>query len=417
MNVSIRHISLIAIILITIAHTQAQSLTEYYKTAHGSIDGCIEYDGWLDGVFELDMIICNDTLGAYKMKSSSDIYSIYVEEKDGTIELTEVDTDQRVSGYITLSPDQYGYSGQWRHIESASSYVFEINEKGKVSIESDVYLTKLSGVVRSRLVYITIDYGSETIEIQERFGLQNRYKSNYQCINENCSKISIKPEGIIGVNTVEIFKDKKGKYKMLVLTSDQNRESTELEVIAQVSKTNKAYSDYRSMLLAEYASFGDKDLDEYMNKLQADWIIKASNELRELHQDDPNEIVADRLQHQASSWIDVELWTDDIISGVQYMQYNWKPEVEVESFLFHIDKSRPITLDDVWEDNWKIDQLKKMNATNSNTWVVGREGLHNIHFDRISGVQRESYTYAELKENIDRGSWLDKLLDRDKIKD
>lgn len=410
-----RHIFILIVLLSSVGATYAQSLAEHYKALNETTEGCQEYNGTLDEAFELEMLICGDQ-GVYKMKSSSDIYNITIEENDGAIEIIEEDSQGRTSGYITLSKNKKGYTGTWRQIESAARYSFDLENPESKEDFSTIYITKLSGVIRSRLVYINIDHANENVEIQERFGLQGRYKSTYTCKDDKCNKVIIQPEGIIGVSSVELYKDSKGVYKMIVLSADQNREVSDLEVLTQVQKKTKAYSDYRSMILAEYATFGDKDLDKYLDRLQANWIKKTSSELRELHKADPIEIVSDRLKHQASSWIDIELWTDDFISGVQYKQYNWKPEVEASAFAYHIDKSKRVKLSDVWDNDWDLSNLESEIDNENSTWVVGRDGLHKIYFDRISGVQRETHSYSDLMKNINGRSWLNKLLDQGKIK-
>ena len=416
MNSLTRHITIAVILLTAITASTAQSLTEYYKTVHGSTEGCKSYDGLLDEVFPLEMLICGDK-GVYKMKSSSDLYNLSLETKNGTLEIIEEDSQGRSSGYITLTKSINGYSGEWRQIESAASYSFSINEdKNKQELPPN-YITRLSGVIRSRLVNIDIDHVNGLVEIQEKYGLRNRYKSEYQCKDDKCNKILIRPEGIIGVSSVEIYKDKSRQHKMIVLTVDQNRETSDLEIQNQVQKKTKAYSDYRSMILAEYATFNDKDLDKYLNKIQAMWIKSTSYKLRELHKADPVEIVSDRLKHQASSWLDIELWTEDFISGVQYMQYSWQTKVEATAFAYHIDKSKAVSLTNVWDNDWNLTNLDSAIDNSNSTWVVGREGINKIYFDRVKGVQRESYSYTDLAQHLDSGSWLDKLLDQDKIKD
>ena len=416
MGLLTRHIIATAVLVFTaLGISKAQSLKEYYKSTHGSTKGCKNYDGLLDEVFSLEMLICGDQ-GVYKMISSSDIYNLSITSNDGITEMIEEDSQGRNSGYITLTKSPNGYAGEWRQIESASKYSFSITEHKKNEEVTEYYITKLSGVMRSRLVNVSIDHANGTVEIQEKYGLQGRYKSEYTCKDQKCNKLIIKPEGIIGVSSIEIYKDKKGKYKMIVLTADQNRESSDLIVINQVQKKTKAYSDYRSMLLAEYATFHDKDLDEYLNKVQANWIKETSIRLRDIHKSDPTEIVSERLKHQASSWIDIELWTEDFISGVQYKQYNWQPEVEATAFAYHIDKSMEVSITEVWDNDWKLNNLESDIENKNSTWVVGRDGLHKIYFDRINGVQRESHSYNELAQHIDNGSWLDKLLDQGKIK-
>ncbi len=415
MGYSYRHIIHLFILLLLASYAEGQSLIKHYENLHETSEGCQIYNGLLDDVFELEMLICEDK-GAYKMKSSADVYNISLEEEDGIVEITEEDDQGRTSGYITLVKNDNGYQGTWRQIESAASYSFVLQNGEAVQREPEKYITKLSGVIRSRLVHISLDHANESVEIQERYGLQGRYKSLYTCQDENCNKVSIKPEGIVGVSSVEIYQDKKGEYKMIVLTSDQNREVTDLEVITQVQKKTKAYSDYRSMLLAEYATFDDKDLDKYLDRLQANWIKATSIKLRALHKEDPIAIVSDRLKHQASSWIDIEVWTDDFISGVQYKQYNWTSEVEAKAFAYYTDKSKAVQLNDVWEDDWDLSKLETNNEEENSTWVVGRDAIHKIYFDRINGVQRESHSYKDLSQYIDNGSWLDKLLSRGKIK-
>ena len=411
-----RHITTVAIFFTALTISSAQSLQEYYKALHTSTEGCKTYDGLLDEVFPLEMIICGEQ-GAYKMKSSADIYNLSIESKDGLMEMVEEDNEGRNSGYISLTKSINGFAGEWRQIESAAAYSFSIYDRKIKEDYSSNYFTKLSGKIRSRLVNISIDHSNGSVEIQEQYGLQSRYKSEYTCNDDKCNKIKVNPEGIIGVSSVEIYKDKGNTYKMIVLTVDQNRETSDLEVISQVQKKTKAYSDYRSMILAEYATFNDKDLDKYLNRVQANWIKETSIKLRDIHKSDPTEIVSDRLKHQASSWIDIEVWTEDFISGVQYKQYNWQSEVEATSFAYYTDKSKAVFLTDVWDDEWNLNQLESKIDNKNSTWLVGRNGIYKIYFDRIKGVQRESYPYTDLAQHIDRGSWLDKLLDQDQIKD
>ncbi|MDA9301214.1 hypothetical protein N9Q30_00075 [bacterium] len=415
MNSLTRHIITAAVVFTAFNICNAQSLQEYYKTIHTSTEDCISYDGLLDEVFPLEMLICGDK-GVYKMKSSSDMYSLSIEVDSDTIEMVEEDSQGRSSGYITLTKSDNGFSGEWNQIESAAKYSFTINQDVHEDELTPYYITRLSGIIRSRIVNINIDHTNGTLEIQEKYGLQGRYKSEYICKDKKCNNVILKPEGIIGVSSVEIYKDKSSDYKMIVLTADQNREITELQILTQIKKKTKAYSDYRSMLLAEYAKFNDKNLDTYLKKKQAHWIKSTSINLRKFYKADSTEIVSDRLKYQASSWIDIELWTEDFISGIQYKQYNWQPEVEVSAFAYNIDKSKAVTLTDVWDKDWNLTNLDSTIDNENSTWVVGHDGIYKIYFDRVKGIQREPYLYSDLAQYIDRGSWLDNLVDQDKIK-
>ena len=125
MNSLTRHITTAAVVFTAFNICNAQSLQEYYKTIHTSTEDCISYDGLLDEVFPLEMLICGDK-GVYKMKSSSDMYSLSIEVDSATIEMVEEDSQGRSSGYITLAKSDNGFSGEWNQIESAARYSFKI---------------------------------------------------------------------------------------------------------------------------------------------------------------------------------------------------------------------------------------------------------------------------------------------------
>lgn len=421
MNIRYLHIATLIAFIFSI-EAQAQSLKEYYKALHGDIEKCKTYHGQLDNDFPLEMLICGDK-GVYKMYSSSDIYNISITSDGDQIEITEEDNQGRISGYITLtntvSDSKTGvvYNGEWQHIESPTKYPFSIFEIGQKTSPTPKYLTKLSGIIRSRVVEIIIDHSKESVSISEQNGLRSFSNSEYECLNNNCSRIKIKPKGFIGVNSVEIYKKKNGEYGMAVISVDQHREISELEFNAGAKSSTKAYSDYSTMLLAEYATFDDKDLNNYLYQLQSNWIKSTSANLRAIIKKDETEIVSDRLKRQAFSWIEIEHWTEDFISGVQYNQYSWKADVEAKAFAYNIDKSRVISLNNVWKEDWSPNSLETKIDNNYSTWVAGREAISKIYFDRITGINRESFPYASMRHHIDKGSWLHKLLDQDIIRD
>ncbi|MEJ6692629.1 MAG: hypothetical protein QNL00_03445, partial [Saprospiraceae bacterium] len=74
------------------------------------------------------------------------------------------------------------------------------------------------------------------------------------------------------------------------------------------------------------------------------------------------------------------------------------------------------TLTDVWDKDWNLTNLDSTIDNENSTWVVGHDGIYKIYFDRVKGIQREPYLYSDLAQYIDRGSWLDNLVDQDKIK-
>jgi len=69
------------------------------------------------------------------------------------------------------------------------------------------------------------------------------------------------------------------------------------------------------------------------------------------------------------------------------------------------------------DKDWDLTNLDSTIDNENSTWVVGYDGIYKIYFDRVKGIQRESYLYSDLTQYIDRGSWLDKLVDQDKIND
>jgi len=75
-----------------------------------------------------------------------------------------------------------------------------------------------------------------------------------------------------------------------------------------------------------------------------------------------------------------------------------------------------VSLNSVWKDNWSNDKLVSKIDNENSTWVVNRSGIDKVYFDRVTGTQRETFLYSDLKENIDKRSWLNKLLDEGKIK-
>lgn len=419
MRVDLLHIVVVLFLCIA-SIAQAQTLTSYLQNKNISNEACTRYHGLLDGAYELEMMLCGDK-GAYKMLSSNDIYMLEVEGVNDQIELYEWDERNQHSGVITLTKSDIGYEGRWMHTESQSGYDFKIFENHKNVNTTSPCLTSFSGLLGDELVDIIIHHVTSEIEIIKRYGNRKRYITSFDCQNsgEHCIKKKAIVEGFDGLTHIEILEGKNNRHKLIPYNGKVRGTATELTLGYKVQNEVKTYADYQSLLFAEYPMFGIQSIDKYLLQMQIEWIKNTSQDLRELYAKEDAIIVDDRLQFQSFSWIDVEVWTSEYISGVQYQQCSWEKEVLARAFHYSLEKKEALPLTYLWKEGFTPDQYayqQGMENNDADTWLMGHDAMYRVYFDRINGVQRDEYPYADLRSYIDRGSWLDRLLDENKIK-
>lgn len=395
-----------------------QSISTYLQSIDIDTLLCTSFTGLLDDNFEFDMMLC-DSVGAYKMKSSNDIYVIEIENINDGLELTEWYDKNQLTGTIILKKNNANnYSGRWHHPDQPINYNIAISTK-PLENQDIISESKYSGVLDDKLVYIKINHEENTLQIIERYGSLKILKVTYECNDQNCKKLSADIKGFDGVDKIEILEGEKQSYKLISFLNGNRKDINQLTLQNYISQQRKSYCDFRSMITAEYPQIGNKELDQYLSSLQLEWIKNTSLKLRTLYNIKEDVIPSERLKYQAYTWIDIELWTKDFISGIIYHQYSWQTNIEAIAFHYDISKSEELTLDNVWSKGFSPEQYAYQQGVENNhdTWLISRQSLNRVYFDIIKGVQRDVYPYKDINNYIDKGSWLDKLLKDEKIKD
>ena len=395
--------------------TIGQSLTQTIENQGFSTESCVQYTGMLDGSFELEMLLCDD-IGVYKMTSSSDLYKLDIEKSVNGIILTEWDDNEDNSAIINLSKTSGGYEGIWQHSERPSNYTISISQ-AQQSTEAPRYsVTTLTGAIGNELVDIVIHPETMLVEIYKKYGNKARIKSIYECNDEACKKMSVKINGLGDIDNIEILQLQKNDYKVVPYQGAKRMKATVLKINGKIENQSKSYADYRLLLLAEYPKLGRKGVDTYFEKIQSQWVQKTSKDLRIEYTKDEGIIVDDRMKYQAYSWVDVELWTEDFVSGVIYKQYSWEDEVLATAFHYDIDNDKALDMTTAWNLGFDPDDSIVDSNYGHHTWVVGYDALCRVYFDRVNGIQRELYPYKNIEKHIKKNGWLDKILSQQKVK-
>jgi hypothetical protein len=350
--------------------------------------------GHLDVVHIVDMIIGTDghtCKGLYTMRNSGVTFFFEGDDIDHQLKLVELTSDARMSGFIYGTYDGENLEAQWMNADKNRTMSLKLSfvnsfenhqaDKCKQSQWHRIFAGKAENkdiklhLIKDNLAYTAINYedgnkmkdlmpGKGTrVEIFE-LGFKNSVFSGKSLVidTSNLDKISI------------VHLDD-GGYEV----------SSALKLEASLDFECYEYADYHSRLVANKLKSGNKKFDLWLEQKYQSWI---EGSIEKLKVSNTKIGTKDRWIQVAEGWVEVDLFSSDIISGTIYLQTSLHHETEKIPFIYDLKSSKEITLQDIFDNKFDSKEYFKLVIPAKKKEIVWqkecKKWIDNQFFDHVT---------------------------------
>lgn len=386
---------LVFILFHSLVYVHGQGLAEHLGV---EAQQCEVYHGTMDEYYDMQVMICGDR-GAYKMKSSHHIYDLEVERSGDQLEWSEWHNGEDLVAFFLLNKNSNGWEGKWENASSRTSYEVLL-QKEKKRKKVIPYITRYESTIDGKDYLIDVNHVDAEIAIIEKYNSTHKIVAPYTCLDKDCNKLVANIEEW-NIQKLELQTTGK-KQKLTTYKSGKKDKSENAALVYDIARGTLAFSDFRSMIYAEYPVLQIKSFDSQIKSKMAKWVQATSKGIKTQYKNNPEQSASDRLSIRANTWVDIWHWGERMISGVIYEQHSWDGAVTSMPFHYDIENNQWLELSN------EVSELKNI--------VACADGIFTTQFDRINGVVKERMSSAEARTAINEKSWLGKFINQKIVK-
>jgi hypothetical protein len=361
-----RHISLILSLYLLIAqavygqsiHSKAE-IKEMFPA--NTRDLWINYlSGTIEGGHTVDMILGTDghtCKGLYTMRNSKITYYFEGNELNQQLRLVETDIDGKATGFFYGKYDGQTFEGLWMnkskklalkfHLDFVNSFYDFQPERCRYT----QWLQFFSGKIHDKPVKLSIKRDQD-IYTSELWHDGKKYKDAQPVIGES----RITNLTFNGTNSIldnkSIVIDTQDLEKINISNLDEGSYETTQILRSERRMTFDCYeyADQTCRLKCVRPLLTHKNFDAWIEKKCQEWISGSKHDMTS------NKISAlnlgDRWSQTADSWVEIDLFLDDMISGRIYFQSSWRNGTVQQAFIYSLKDSRELTSKDLFSPDF-----------------------------------------------------------------
>ncbi|MBL0099903.1 MAG: hypothetical protein IPP49_07520 [Saprospiraceae bacterium] len=315
--------------------------------------------GTLDDKHVADMIIGTDghtCKGLYTMRSSNTTFFFDGEDRDHQLRLVELTANGRTSGFIYGNYDGEKFYGQWMNGDKNLSLPFQL----RIVNSFDNYIpAKCHHSQWQRIFAGRIDDKPVRLHIQRDKQLysmtlyEGGHKTKDVFIGDGSrvELLEFKIENsVLSRKWATIDTSNLDKLDIIYLDDNNYEVSSTLKAEAILDYECYEYADYYSKLESIRPLSKHKKFDIFIENSLKKWLTENIEKLKNTNQEEIG--TKDRWIQEANSWVEVDLFLDDIISGTIYMQTSWSPVTEKKAFIFDLKNGKEMILQDIFDNKF-----------------------------------------------------------------
>jgi hypothetical protein len=355
--------------------------------------------GLIDNRHVADMIIGTDghtCKGLYTLRSSNTTFFFDGEDKDQQLKLAEINEISRLTGFMTGKYDGVTFDGQWQNKDRNLLFPFKfsfVNAFEDFSPDariSNQWIRSYKGIAANKSYLLQI----------------KREPSRFICKYSDQTKIKATKEIEVKGFRVEMFQpgfdstildhkwvmiDTANLDKIDIIYPEENEAEvvSSLQLDEAVQFVNYTYADFHSRMECITPLTRSKRFDTWINAFFKTWLDDNIKKFKSTHPDETGS--NERWMQSADGWIEVELYENDIISGLIYMQSSLNTKTEKISFIYDIRYGKELRLQDLFDN--KFDSKAYFN-----TLIPEIVQVSNWHPDVRSWFKNQSFGIVCLKE-------------------
>lgn len=354
--------------------------------------------GHIDDIHIIDMIIGTDgqtCKGLYSIRNSGTTFFFEGDDINHHLKLVELTSESRTSGFIYGKYDGENFEAIWmntnkdRTLPMNLSFVNSFEQHLPDRCKQSQWQRIFSGKVDDKTLKVQIIRHDLTFSIacyedgkkMEEIKLGNDKRVEVFDLTFKNSILTGKSLVVdtSNLNNISIIHLDEGGYEV----------SSLLKIESSLDFACYEYADYYSKLIAVKLESGHKKFDVWIEQKYKTWIDES---IVKLKKSTINFGTKDRWIQSAEGWVEVDLYTSDIISGTLYLQTSVHNETEKIAFIYDLKNGKEIKVQDIFDG--KFDSKQYFNAI-----IPARKKEINWSNECKKWVENENFQYVTLKEN------------------
>ncbi len=319
------------------------------------------YQGVLNGVHQVNFVLGlrdNICKGFYSYSGSKLTFQLEGTYKEDFFELHELDQNLKVSANLILEKEDDLLTGQWTHIDKKIG--FPISAVKVNSFSNDInncrensWQNTYHGVLEQQNISIRLTKESDSDLFVNVNIASIPFDFTVECDRPECRFFKQDFKGQTGLFEELEFRRIDSSYlNITMIKSDRSRELVGLRLYETLSYDCIDYSSYTSRYNLIYPKLKNLFFNKTIRNIVGDWETSIIQEIDSLELLSPGQIPADRFTYEATGWVDITQFNNQIISGVFTFQKNWATAPQRKVFNFDLSQNKEITSDQVFKSSF-----------------------------------------------------------------
>jgi hypothetical protein len=304
----------------------------------------------------VDMILGTDGhtfRGVYTMRSSGVSFFIEGQDQNHVLRLVEMNGDQRLSGFLNGKYDGKHFEGQWYNGDQSLTMplklavVNDFNEVTSLKCGQQHWERIFSGKLQSKTIKLHL----------KRDGLvfHCRFMDSTRVIRD----VLVGKGGRVEILTFDfsntildgnwLVLDTARLDKLDIVTLDEGgyEVPSSLKLVSTLDYNCYEYADYYARIYGTRPTTGNRKFDVWIEKAFREWAEDSADKLVE---QGSNELgTKDRWMLSAEAWVEIGLFSEELISGTIHFQNNVSSALDKKTFIYDLKAGKELAFKDIFE--------------------------------------------------------------------
>ena len=304
----------------------------------------------------VDMILGTDGhsfRGVYTMRSSGTSFFVEGQDQNQILRLAELNGDQRLTGFLTGNYDGKIFEGQWYNGDQSVSMplklsvVPDFNAFAMPQCGQEHWERIFSGKLQSQNVRVHLIRDGLTFKCR----LMDSTHVKRDILAGKGGRVEILTfdfsNTILNGGWLVLDTARLDKLDIVFLDEGGYEVPGSLKVETLLDYKCFEYADYYARVFGIRPLTGNRKFDTWMQKAYSDW-TEAS--VKKLNEQGSKELgTRDRWILSAEAWVEVGMFTEQLISGTIHFQNNINRTLDKKPFIFDLKGGRELALKDIFE--------------------------------------------------------------------
>jgi hypothetical protein len=336
--------------------------------------------------------------------------------EDDVLVLQEIDSKGLHTGYLIGALEDDRFTAQWWSTDMSRSTSLRLMESGLILLKDfNPHMAVLEGMAGVEVF--------DCILIVESTGvISGTWQRKNECVrllghceDQLCNKIVlVVAEGELSGTHILLENENAEAYRVSIENESTPQHGT-ARVLDVISLRRHAQADYSFIIDFTYPDIEEGNFNSWVEAKFLDWYNASLSTLAKIDETGPE----NRWSLTASGWLDVFLYTDQLISGLITYYDPGKKKYEREYFIYSTREARELKLAELGKkDRDLLIELQRnihVDGIDSNEFkypVLTKSGFFVCtEFDAIEGDFSAMVSYDSVEKAIKRKTFLAKLED------